>query len=333
MGDIVLAGPVCRALHRAFPEAEIVFITTSRYAELAAALPGVGRVETIRRRGASFTRDVSRLAEGSWDYLADLQGSPRSAKVRRALRAGRNAVYRPPRFRRGVLIATKLRLGRFEPVPLRYLRAVSSWGVWDDDRGLTLRLGEELWQEAAKRWPVLLTKPYAIIPGAKHATKRWPGEYWAELVGLLRRERPVIVIGGPGDMPREVAAVAGTNGRQVVDLTGRTPPLMTAAVLSGTKGIVSGDTGPMHLAVASGRPLVALFGPTVREFGFFPFRASNARVLEAPLWCRPCSAHGGERCPLGHHRCMKRLTPDQVEATLGRAVAEATRDRGGSPEP
>jgi heptosyltransferase-2 len=67
----------------------------------------------------------------------------------------------------------------------------------------------------------------------------------------------------------------------------------------------------MHLATAVGAPVVALFGPTVERFGFFPYHA-KATVLQRDLGCRPCSSHGGPACPLTHHRCMQDLLPDQV---------------------
>jgi heptosyltransferase-2 len=68
----------------------------------------------------------------------------------------------------------------------------------------------------------------------------------------------------------------------------------------------------MHIAEARGVPVVAVFGPTVRKFGFFP-RGARATVVEHPgLSCRPCTHIGLPRCPLGHFRCMKEITPDTV---------------------
>jgi heptosyltransferase-2 len=91
-------------------------------------------------------------------------------------------------------------------------------------------------------------------------------------------------------------------------------------VIRRAEALISGDTGVMHMATGVGTPVVALFGPTVRQFGFFPYR-SDAGVVELDLPCRPCSAHGSARCPLGHHRCMKQMLPDLVFATLGKALA------------
>jgi heptosyltransferase II len=67
----------------------------------------------------------------------------------------------------------------------------------------------------------------------------------------------------------------------------------------------------MHMATAVGTPAVALFGPTVEAFGFFPY-TRRASVLELALPCRPCSSKGGPRCPLGHHRCLADINPDSV---------------------
>jgi ADP-heptose:LPS heptosyltransferase len=76
----------------------------------------------------------------------------------------------------------------------------------------------------------------------------------------------------------------------------------------------------MHMATGVGTPVVALFGPTVRAFGFFPYHA-RATVLAQDLQCRPCSTMGTARCPLGHHRCMVDLLPAQVAAAALRLVA------------
>jgi len=74
---------------------------------------------------------------------------------------------------------------------------------------------------------------------------------------------------------------------------------------------VTNDSGPMHLAAAAGVPVVAIFGATSRELGFFPY-GNGHRVVEAELACRPCGLHGGRDCPEGHFLCMKLVTVPQV---------------------
>jgi heptosyltransferase-2 len=68
----------------------------------------------------------------------------------------------------------------------------------------------------------------------------------------------------------------------------------------------------MHIATAAGIPTIAIFGPTVKEFGFFP-RAKNAIVLEnKDLDCRPCTTIGLDHCPKGHFKCMREIEPNAV---------------------
>ena len=84
--------------------------------------------------------------------------------------------------------------------------------------------------------------------------------------------------------------------------------------------LVSGDTGAMHMATGVGTPVVALFGPTVRQFGFFPYNA-HATVVERDLPCRPCTSKGGPACPFEHHLCMGQITPDAVFTALCRTLS------------
>ncbi|HEX2449711.1 MAG TPA: glycosyltransferase family 9 protein, partial [Gemmatimonadales bacterium] len=85
--------------------------------------------------------------------------------------------------------------------------------------------------------------------------------------------------------------------------------------------LVTGHTAAMHMATAVGTPLVAIAGPTVREFGYYPYNAARAIVLERDLPCRPCARDGGPECPLQHHFCMREISPEAVFAALARALA------------
>ncbi len=327
LGDIVLTSPAIRCLRNAYPSSEIVFITNPAYRDLAAAIPGVDRVEEVARRGAAFERGADRLARLlTWDRVADLQGSPRSRRLRKLLGAADVLVDSPPRLRRILLLATRLRFGGFEPVPLRIIRSLAPWGVTDDRRGIALRLSEEVSERVEKKWPLAASQPYILAPGSRHETKRWPDRYWVDLAGELTRAAPVIILGVGGDTPVELERIANSDSN-VLDLTGRTELVETMAVLKGARAVVTGDTGPMHLAVALDTPLVALFGPTVEEFGFFPFRPSRAEVLQRKLWCRPCSAHGSSSCPLRHHRCLDTIMPDEVFSAIRRVELPKKRKR------
>ena len=159
-----------------------------------------------------------------------------------------------------------------------------------------------------------------IHPGAAWATKRWLPERYAELCRRLKAEglTPVLV-GGPADAPlgAELAAASGA-----ADMTGKTDLEELKSLMGLLALFVTNDSGPMHLAAAAGVPVVAIFGATTRELGFFPY-GSGHRVVEADLACRPCGLHGAKACPEGHFLCMRLLSVDQVHAACREALAAA----------
>lgn len=151
-----------------------------------------------------------------------------------------------------------------------------------------------------------------VHPGSAWRTKRWPPERYARLIARLVKEQGVrvLLIGGKDDRPltRRISQEAGV---EVLDLAGKTdlPDLIDLA--KRLELMITNDSGPMHVAAATGVPTLALFGPTTRELGFFP-HGSGHRVLETDLACRPCGLHGGRACPEGHFLCMRLITVGEV---------------------
>jgi heptosyltransferase-2 len=108
----------------------------------------------------------------------------------------------------------------------------------------------------------------------------------------------------------------GEGRRRVVNACGKLTLRQSAALIGRASALVTNDSAPLHLATAMGTPVVALFGPTVTEFGFGPMRAGDVALGVDGLLCRPCSSHGPPQCPLGHHRCMRELTVAAVWAAI-----------------
>jgi heptosyltransferase-2 len=102
----------------------------------------------------------------------------------------------------------------------------------------------------------------------------------------------------------------------VINFAGKLSLVEVAKEISSASVAITNDSGLMHVASAVGTPVISIFGPTVREFGFMP-RADNAIVLEnVGLYCRPCTAIGREDCPEGHFRCMREITAEKVLAVI-----------------
>jgi heptosyltransferase-2 len=168
----------------------------------------------------------------------------------------------------------------------------------------------------------------ALAPGSIWGSKRWP--YYRELAVQLAGKMGIVVVGGPEDArlgEEVVRAVAGGGGRwRAVNGCGKLTLRQSAEAIRRAAVLVTNDSAPLHFAQAVDTPTVAIFGPTVPSFGFGP-RGPRDRVVGLDgLPCRPCSAHGPPRCPLGHHRCMRSLTVEDVIHAIEETGALRRRD-------
>jgi heptosyltransferase II len=158
-----------------------------------------------------------------------------------------------------------------------------------------------------------------FAPGSIWATKRWPG--YGELARLLKPALgcDIVLTGGPDDIPI-CESVVSQSGNIAVNLAGKTDLLLSAAIIEKARLVVANDSAPTHIAAAVGTPVVAIFGPTVTQFGFTPYSDKSVVIENAGLYCRPCSPHGPQRCPEKHFRCMKEISTERVMGECGRVM-------------
>ena len=320
IGDVLLTTPLVRTLRARHPEARLVFVTKRAMAPLVADNPHLSEVVALEA-GESIGSLGRRLAALGPTLGLDLHGSLRSTGLRLVVRCPWRG-YSKHKFARGLLVSTKIDLyGKSVPVPERYFEAARGLDVRPDGAPPQFFLGKAA-AEWASRWlseRQLSERPFAVLaPGAAHFTKRWPLARWRAAAERLRdRGLSLVTVGGPDDRPLGDALTG-----LAVNAAGATSLQETGALLAHARVLISGDTGVMHMATGVGTPVVALFGPTVRQFGFFPYQG-RAEVLERPLDCRPCSVMGGPRCPMGHHRCLADIGADDVVSAAQRVGAVA----------
>ncbi|HEY0350992.1 MAG TPA: glycosyltransferase family 9 protein, partial [Gemmatimonadales bacterium] len=285
--------------------------------------PSIDRVIAFQP-GRTLRSLAAELRAGRYTHRLDLHGSLRSHALR-GLAPGRWTSYPKHRLARTLLIHTKHNVYRdHRPIAERYFSAAQGLDVSPDGAPADFFLSAEA-EDEATGWlaasGLAAERPLvALAPGAAHATKRWPLEHWRAVAAqLVAGGSSVVVVGGPEDA-KLGAALAGSVTGQIATAVGRFGLQGTGALLRRSRAVISGDTGVMHMATALRRPVVALYGPTVGAFGFFPY-TRTASVLELPLSCRPCTSQGSTRCPLGHHRCMLEIRPDWVYDTVRRHIA------------
>jgi lipopolysaccharide heptosyltransferase II len=322
LGDVVLTTPLLSVLADRHGPVDVV--TTPAAATLLEGHPAVHTVLRYDKHGAGRGwRGLKQMGA-----LLRARGYRRVYLPHRSLRSGALAIWSGAAERIGfadspaaITYTTRVPRpqGGHEIERLLALAGVTS----SEASPVSLRLSPDDYA-AADAWlgsHGVTSRFAALAPGSVWGTKRWP--YYAELASGL--DRTSVIVGGPDDMLLAEAIIAATPGR-VVSAAGALSLRGSAALIQRAAVLITNDSAPLHLATAVGTPVVALFGPTVPEFGFGPRRAGDLALGREGLSCRPCSRHGPQTCPLGHHRCMRDLSVDIVlKAVTAVASAEESR--------
>jgi ADP-heptose:LPS heptosyltransferase len=153
-------------------------------------------------------------------------------------------------------------------------------------------------------------KPVAVVLGGNYFTKRWPKEYFVELLNGLGL--PVLLLGGKTES-EDAKWIEERLKVQCLNAVAQYDLLLSAALLEKCQFVITHDTGLMHIATALGLSIYSIWGNTVPELGFAPYKAVHSVIIEnKALQCRPCSKLGYEKCPKGHFKCMIELVPAKV---------------------
>lgn len=325
IGDVVLASPLIRVLRTRFPSSQIDFVVRKEYTELIRYNPNLNLTFEFDAQGGfqELHRLASTIRREKYDLIIDIHNSLRSRYIRSFSGAKEVVVINKRIFARTMLVRLKKNYYRdIVSVADRYIESVKTYGINNDTQGLELVIPDEIMFHVSGKMSSLKLHTYEKVigfcPSAKHATKRWPEERFIEAGIRLVRElkAKIILFGGKSDTVLCTTIANGINkkseGACAIEYSDQFSLLETAAAMQFCDVIVTNDSGLMHIAAAMKKKVVAIFGSTVREFGFFPIGIENIVIEREGLYCRPCSHIGRSKCPEGHFRCMNEIQVDDV---------------------
>ncbi|MEJ2542600.1 MAG: glycosyltransferase family 9 protein [Calditrichaceae bacterium] len=253
------------------------------------------------------------LRNNRYDLVFDLHNNLRTRFLLSGLSKSKKWKIHKDKILRALLVWFKInRYKQIKPIPIRYLETGKETGIKDDLGGLEIFWDKSIQEELYEKIPEISTNDYiAIAPGAAHYTKKWPIENFIELLSIIDEKwnGKIVILGGPADI--DDGSELELNSK-VINLTGKLSLLESTIVIKNAKTLISNDSGVMHIATAVKTPVLAIFGSTVEELGFFPFRSEHCVIQNEGLKCRPCSHVGKDYCPKGHFRCMLDIKPDFV---------------------
>jgi len=322
LGDIVHALPVLAALRSAHPSAHIAWLTNTTFAPLLEGHPLLdevipfdraryGRMWRSPRALAAFVGFLRGLYRRRFDLVLDLQGLFRSGFLSLASGARTRVGFSSAREFAWLFCNHPIQVPSDVPHAVdRNLHLAAALGL--DVRTPAFPLAIRPEEHRAAR--VLLSEAAgteipsftAILPGARWETKRWPADRWAKLIDGLHADNhpPCVLLGSRDDRPR-ADQIAASCTAPLINLVGRTSLRQLAALLDLSTSVICQDSGPMHMAAALQKPIVAVFGPTdPRRVG--PY-CPTATIVSTVVECSPCT-----RRACDHHSCLRLLEVEQV---------------------
>ncbi len=318
LGDLCLLGWALARLddRPGGKDRRVTLVTKSTFAPLMEHVRGIHKVVSLSGSGAA---DVARLAKElrreNWDLVIDAHNILRGHLLFGMMRRKPDRRLAKDTIARLTFMGLGHRQGKLDRTMhdrFEELTADLTSGP-DDSNGETLPPMASLSVQPSK-------EILAFAPGAQWDTKRWPENNFVALLNMYLRDHPgpVRIFLGPREEnwftggPLENAA--GESDRTEI-IWGRSLTEV-ATLLSECSHLVTNDSGLLHVAEAVGTPVLAFFGPTVREFGYYPV-LNGSKVLERPLDCRPCSRNGKRPCHRGDLACLRDISPDKAYAVLG----------------
>jgi len=313
MGDIILSTPIVRVLRNTYPSSEIDFLTSSYFTEIYKFNPFLNKIIQYDKSKSIKENQNLKLEHNrnNYDLIIDLQNNRRS----HALTSGLKSVIlrvNKQRLHKLSLVYFKRPLIANYSVVKNYFDVLRPLGINPDENGLEIWNQIDFEEEGYLKHPILKTNSIAFAPSANHFTKRWPSERFAILAKTLMEEHNsnVVLIGGKKD--KELCnAINLSAGGGLLDKSGSESVLETAKILDSCIVLVTNDTGVMHIAAARKIPVIAIFGSSVKELGFLPYK-TNYEIVEKDLECRPCSHIGRKSCPKNHFNCMNLIEYEEV---------------------
>jgi heptosyltransferase I len=329
LGDIMHSLPVLSALRVRFPSAHLAWLVNRAYEPLLRGHPDLdatipfdrGLFRSGWRSGCVATyRFAADLRARRFDLAIDLQGLFRTgvlsfltgAPVRLGLTSTREAgsLFHTHRIHDGGTVVHAVE---------RYWRIVEALGGGDLPKRFRLPIAAEARSWALERLADCPRPWIAVGVGSRWLTKRWLPTHFAELVRRAQAQfgGTALFIGTPDERPLAEQTAAAISGPKV-QLAGETTLTQLAGVLAESDVVVANDTGPLHLAVALGKPVVAPYTCTqVRKTG--PF-GQFERAAETTVWCR-----GSEVQKCARLECMSELTPDRMWPLLDKVLRTCNR--------
>ena len=328
LGDAVLSTPLIKAVKKLYPSALITFTTRPEYAELFTDIDIIDTVLPFDKYGKykgffGTLRFAKILREKKFDLIINLHRYTRSTFLLKLAKpkfllgfksASFSFLFDGSVYRDKLLHEVQRNLSTLEPLVEDYtLASVIELGgkvITRFDRSLFSKI--KLYQSTISPNKKLI----GLAIGSVWKTKRYPPEQFAELATLLYLSNYTIVLFGSSADKKSYDEFIKYYKYPYIDYLYKIDIKDLSTFIASVDILISNDSGPVHIASSTITTIIDIFGATVPQQGFSPYTDNSYIVENLDLTCRPCGAHGGNKCPKKHFKCMNDIDYNEIKAII-----------------
>jgi heptosyltransferase I len=328
LGDIIHALPCLSALRTRFPKSYLAWFVNEKWANILEDHPDLDETIPWSFHWTGLMGLFRIFRRKKFDLAVDLQGLFRSGVISYLSGAQTRVGFRYGREGSALFYTDKVNVPTASTHAIdRYLLVAEYLGATSQSpasRMIISKQDDRVVEDLLKARGISGSQPFvAMSPTARWRTKRWPIERFAKVADQLQDSgMPAVLVGAHGDIT-EIERLRSLMKKPCISVAGEITLKQLAGLLKRARVLITNDSGPMHLAVSVGTPVVSLFGPTdpVRT-GPYP-RDLNQQplmntIIRKPVECSPCLRRW---CQVGDHRCMMQIEVEEVLESVKKALS------------
>jgi heptosyltransferase II len=315
IGDAVLTLPMLQKLKEIYPGSRIDVIAIPTTAEIFEASPAVDNVFILRKKDEhksifSLKKFVKKIKNNNYTRIISPHRSFRTSLIVMWL-----GVRESTGFSNSSLVHVYKNIVEYIPAHHEVQRNLELIGINSNGADWEIIPKISINEDIKKKVDDFflnfryLNNYYAVAPGSIWNTKKYPEEYYIELINRLSEgSSGVIILGGKDDLTL-CERIAAKFGENVISAAGKFSLIESIELLKGAKILISNDSAPAHLGVCADIPVLTLYCSTVPGFGFYPYNPGSSYLSYDELPCKPCGIHGYSQCPINTFECAYNLKP------------------------
>lgn len=314
LGDVLLTLPMAHHLKKINPAYRVSFLIKKELQEICEIYPLVDEFILIdKSKYVISTLEVVRKIKNRFDVVISPHRSARSSLIAFLSNSRIRISFDTSSMHFLYTHILPYRKNQHEiERNLSLLQYFNSDINWKEK--ISLKLENYIFNEQFMQWKDRNEKIVVVAPGTVWETKRYPEYYYTLLIKkLIDAGLKVVLIGSNQDFEIGLRIQKNIkNDFSCLNLIGKLTLKESISLINLSNLLICNDSAPTHMGVFTNTPVLTIYGSTIPEFGFYPFRIEDKIVQIENLYCKPCGIHGHMKCPEKHFKCMIDLKPELV---------------------